>query len=573
LGREKLIKNSTIYQEKENILLVNLPFWTPFIPPMGIASLKSYLQAKGYRVTTLDANIEIKFRNFYDQYFNQLKGWISKGKRGNFLNIGHDVLRNHMMAYINQEDKGTYREVVKEIVFKTFFTQFQAFKILQLDIILNDFFSYLKTYILEKMEQMKPSVLGLSVFSGNLPSSIFTFKLVKEEYPSINTVMGGGVFADQLALGSPNLDYFIDHTPYIDKIIIGEGEQLFLKWLKGELPGDKKVSTLKDIGEKTEDINRLAIPDFSDFNLDYYQNLVTCASRGCPYQCQFCSERVRWGTYRKKKPEQVVQECVTLYEEYGIQLYLMSDSLLNPVITGLSKAMGKKDAPFYWDGYLRVDKEVCSTANTTFWRQGGFYRARLGVESGSQKILKKMNKKITKDQIRESLYALAQAGIKTTTYWIIGYPGETEEDFEETLKFIEILEDNLYEAEGNAYWCYLFGEPETGPREEKYRDLYTPEAKKLVMIQTWMKEGEPSRETIYKRLNRFVQHCEKLGIPNPYTLKEIYKADERWKHLHRNAVPSLVEFRNKEVRINEKKEIKILKKPGKKYQEMGDFDF
>jgi radical SAM superfamily enzyme YgiQ (UPF0313 family) len=77
------------------------------------------------------------------------------------------------------------------------------------------------------------------------------------------------------------------------------------------------------------------------------------------------------------------------------------------------------------------------------WRRGGFYRARLGIESGSPKILQKMGKNTTIDQIKKALSNLAYARIKTTTYWIVGYPGETEEDFLKTLTLIKELQNEI----------------------------------------------------------------------------------------------------------------------------------
>jgi len=73
----------------------------------------------------------------------------------------------------------------------------------------------------------------------------------------------------------------------------------------------------------------------------------------------------------------------------------------------------------------------------------------------------------------------------------------------------------------------------------------------MLIAQTWILDCEPGREETYKRLNRFNRHIRRLGIPNVYTLRNIYEADERWKKLHRNAVPELVEFKNKGVYIDE----------------------
>jgi hypothetical protein len=62
---------------------------------------------------------------------------------------------------------------------------------------------------------------------------------------------------------------------------------------------------------------------------------------------------------------------------------------------------------------------------------------------------------------------------------------------------------------------------------------------------------EPSRQETYRRLNRFVQHCRQLGIPNPYSLQEIVEADRRWARLHKHAVPPLMDLRSGDSSVHE----------------------
>ena len=97
----------------KKIFLLLLPFWTPMIPPMGIAGIKSFLGKYGYRVKIADANIEDEGRNYYYAYFDELKAEVPKEKRGNFFSIGHDVLRNHMMAHLHYIDEHEYRKLIK----------------------------------------------------------------------------------------------------------------------------------------------------------------------------------------------------------------------------------------------------------------------------------------------------------------------------------------------------------------------------------------------------------------------------------------------------------------------------
>jgi len=564
------------------ILLLLLPFWTPLIPPMGLACLKSFLQRHGYSVRVADANVDGEFRQVYDDYFALLGDIVPGDKQGNFYNTGIDVLQNHMTAYCSKKaESGSakgdaeYRELIGTLVERNFFCKATESRIEQMDKIIAGFFELLDRYIMELLEKEKPGVLGLSMYKGNFAATLFAFQRCKETFPEVRTVMGGGIFSDQLAVGSPNFDYFLERTPYIDHIIVGEGELLFLKLLKGELPAGQKVYTLKDVSGKILELSTAPMPDFSDFDISHYTQLACYTSRSCPFQCGFCAETVNWGKYRKKDAAHVVEELRKLNDLHGSQLYLMSDSLLNPIVDELSRELISADITIYWDGYLRADKHACNPENTFRWRRGGFYRARMGIESGSPQVLKLMDKRITPEQIKIAIANLALAGIKTSTYWVIGYPGETEEDFQATLDIIEEMKENLYEAECNPFRFYLTGQVRSSQwmEESKSKLLYPERARELLILQTWILENGVGREEIYDRLNRFVSHCRRLGIPNPYSWPDIHKADERWKKLHANAVPPLVAFKEADIYIDECRKVEQLQMASRAAEETGDFDF
>lgn len=539
---DKHAKDLNIRQEK--ILLLLLPYWAPLIPPMGLASIKSYLQQDGFTVRAKDANTLSRFKAISERYLELLGDFIPAGNKGNFYNIAGDVFAKHLMACRNYRDEAQYTELVGQLVIKTFYCRLEDRQVRQLNKITAEFFDQLKIYLVNLLEQEKPTVLGISVYTDTAPASLFAFKLAKEKYPHIKTVMGGGIFCDDLNPGSPNYRFFLDNTPFIDTIIVGEGEQLFLKYLRGELTGSQRVYALKDADNRYLNLDSVDIPDFSDFDLRHYPYLAAYASRSCPFQCSFCSEVTMWGKYRKKKAAKVVEELKTLTGEYKNQLFLMTDSLLNPIITPLAEELIKSGLSIYWDGYLRADKPSCDTDNTLLWRRAGFYRARLGLESGSERILNAMGKKITPAQVKTALSSLAYAGIKTTTYWIIGYPGETEEDFQQTLDLIEELKNDIYEADCNPFLYYLSGQGNSAEWSSKGKSvlLYPENARDMLMIQNWILDCLPHPEEIFRRLNRFMEHCRAIGIPNPYSLLDICKADQRWKKLHKNAVPSLMEL-------------------------------
>lgn len=551
--------NEIKQSETQKVLLALMPNWTPQIPPMGIACLTSFLRHHNYPVTAVDFNTEIQLRQGYDLYFRCLKTKIPPHKQGNFQNIGNEVWQSHLFAYITSPrqtpgELETYNEAIRMVVNNVFYTQLTDNDIKELENIVADNLQVQEQFLVELLEKEKPDVLGLSVFIGTLPASLFAFKLTKERFPHITTVMGGGVFNDQLGFGSPNLDYFLEKTTgYIDKIIIGEGELLMLKLLRNELPPDQRVFTINDIGNQTLDLSASLIPDITEFELKKYFTIGAYASRSCPFQCKFCTCPVLWKKYRKKSPDQVVKELSMLHKQHGYQLFILTDLLMNPLVSKLSKQFMESDLSLYWDGPLRVCNDACDTEKTRQWRKGGYYRAELGCESGSQRILDLMDKRITVEQIRGTLTSLAAAGIKTTTYWVIGFPGETEEDFQATLDLVEELKDSIYEAMNNAFMCFhtVGLVNDTGWMNDVY-PLFPDHVRELIWLQQWIPNTEPSREERYRRVNRFVQHIQKLGIPDINSMQDVYRADERWKKLHANAVPAMVEFEGGEAYIKEK---------------------
>ena len=184
-----------------------------------------------------------------------------------------------------------------------------------------------------------------------------------------------------------------------------------------------------------------------------------------------------------------------------------------------------------------------------------------------------MGKNITSQQIKEAVTCLAYAGIKTTTFWVIGYPGETEDDFRQTLDLVELLKDNIYEADCNPFYYHLTGQVNSNrwQEESKAATLYPEWAKDMLISQTWRLEAEPPRDETMRRVNRFVQHCKRLNIPNPYSLEEVNRADLRWKKLHKNAVPPLLELRNKKIYIDECKQVTGLSFAANPMQETGEW--
>jgi hypothetical protein len=561
-------------EKQEKILLALLPYWDSLIPPMGLACLKGYLGTGTGEVKTVDANTEEMFQEIYDHYFRLFPGAVPREKRLDFNNLGKEVLRSHLMAHLHRQEENQYIEAVGTIINRHYYCEPDKSAIIRMNRVIARFYTRLRTYWTNLLEKERPTILGISVFKGTLPASLYAFDIAKEKYPHVKTVMGGGIFADQLAPGTPDFNRFLEKTKQsIDHLVVGEGEILLRQLVEKRLPPNQRVYSGKETGNQLLDISTGIIPDFSDFEIKSYPMLSAYTSRSCPYQCRFCSETLQWGKYRKKSAQQVTAEMRHLSQKYNSQLFLLSDSLLNPIVDQLALQVIQQQQSIYWDGYLRVENRAAETTNTLRWRKGGFYRARLGVESGSPGILEAMEKKITPAQIKNTVKALAAAGIKTTTYWIVGYPGETEDDFQQTLDLIEELKDDIYEAWGNIFAYFPGGQVQSGDLEKKSIPLYPPEISDMLMCRPRVIDGQPTRETTIQRLFRFIRHCREIGIPATYSLPEINQADQRWQKLHPNGVPPLAQFLAGDSYIEENKHLKEMNLAKNVSMEGMDFAF
>lgn len=544
----------------KNVFLALMPFWDPLIPPNGISTLKQYISDLDCKVCTRDYTTIDSLLLFYNRYFEILRMLIPDNHHGNLYNSGHDALERHLLAHLNYTDFDEYVDIVDLLIYNTYFYKIDREEIIKLIQIIDDFYKHLEELLISELQEFKPDIFGLTVYKNILGPSIFAFKIVKKHFPDTLTIMGGTIFADSHAVNSPNYNILLEKTiGIIDKIVIGKGEEVLKQILEGKLDDNTRVYNAISLKIEPKENKKAFLPDYTSFNVDRYPYLPVTGSTGCPFKCKFCNSTLFWNNFWKKDTKILVEEMKALNEKYGNQLFFMTDSLINKTVEDLSTELIKNELSLYYDGYFRIDQPSTLIENTLKWRKSGLYRVRIGVESGSQKVLDLMNKKITIDQIKASLTALAYAGIKTTTYWVIGYPGETEKDFEDTLRFVEEMKNQIWQIEPAPFMYQYSGQVNSDVWEQDRRLLYPSQYTDILMSKTWKLETYPSREEAFKRTQYFMKFCKDLGILNPYSVQEHFHADKRWKELHSNSVPSLIEFKDKNKIITENLDIKIIK--------------
>jgi len=510
----------------KRIVLVKPPYFAPLTPPLGIAILKTFLEQHGFEAVCIDLNVDPDLWGMHHKYFAALQSLESVS-----LNDGYSklwwILNAHLLAKANGADSKMCERILRAVI-PIYDIRFDGNVIRTLIALVDNFYKTLDVLI-DRINWADSAVVGTSTYTTSLGPSLFLLKKVKQKHPDIMTVMGGGIFADDLALGSDNLNTLLNEYPWIDHVVLGEGEALLLKLLQGEL-AHKRLLSLADLSGKVLPMQDIPIPDFSDFNIKYYTLLSLEGARSCPFQCNFCSETIQWGEYRKKPIELLADQMVSLANKYH-NAFFMGDSLMNPYINALAENLVGRGANVRYDGYLRADKPVSNMRLVKHWSDSGLFRARLGIESGSARVLTLMNKQTTPGTISEALRTLAEQGIRTTTYWIVGFPGETEEDFAETCDFIREHHQNIYELEAHPYHYYPYGQ--VASRMHESYSLYPDDVTEVIKFRVWdIIQVKPDRLERYKRLRHITALATELGLPNIYSVTDRYRAEDRWRVLH-----------------------------------------
>jgi anaerobic magnesium-protoporphyrin IX monomethyl ester cyclase len=198
-----------------------------------------------------------------------------------------------------------------------------------------------------------------------------------------------------------------------------------------------------------KDLDKLAFPArhllpnarYIQFGREKYGYAITTvmSTRGCPYQCEFCSNVIFGGSYRERTAVNVVDEI-----EQALALGYDRISFADDVFTLHKKRVleicaeiKKRGLNFYWECLARVDS--LDDAVYTVMQQVGCRRVYFGIESGDDGILKLMNKKITAAQARHAVLAAHQAGLEVGAFFILFYPGETNETVLNTLRYATAL--------------------------------------------------------------------------------------------------------------------------------------
>lgn len=299
--------------------------------------------------------------------------------------------------------------------------------------------------VIKLVNKYNPHIIGITSTTPTFPNVVKLARYIKAFDENIKIIVGGPhpTCAPEEVLNNSLADF----------VVMGEGEEVVLDLVNHILGVGKSLNSINGIAfrDKRGKI-KYTPPRKNILNLDkiphparellpmgkYYKKGSIISSRGCPYNCNYCSCSLIAGfKYRKHSVNYVLDEVKMLQQKYGIRSFDFHDDTFNLLpqrVFDFCEEIKRRNMKIKWGCFCRVTNFDYKTAFAM--KQAGCYTVQFGVESGSDIILKKINKKITTKGIESAIKAAKKAGLKQIACgFIIGHENETEETANQTISF------------------------------------------------------------------------------------------------------------------------------------------
>ena len=317
------------------------------------------------------------------------------------------------------------------------------------------------------IDNYNPDIVGISILFYNQAPQIHTIaRLAKSYNPKMPVVIGGNQVSEKYAelMKDTNIDF----------AMVNECDLNFADFVEAYFSNRDYMKTpglayraneglfVNDPDKRVQDLDTLPFPARHLVNMEKYFEIGlfhnpysrhprvghVMTSRGCPEKCTFCTTPLRWGnTIRWRSPENVIKEIKKLKEAYGIgEIQFEDDSLTLHAknlecLCELMKPLG-----IVWNTVNGIRPDYHSSKSgfqeKMFKKMAdsGCYQVCLGVETGNQNLLDKLIKKRSNlNTVKPCVEAAKKAGISVHAFLMVGFPGETIEDMEQSIKFAETL--------------------------------------------------------------------------------------------------------------------------------------
>lgn len=312
--------------------------------------------------------------------------------------------------------------------------------------------------IREKISNFKPDIVGISVWTTFAASAFKIASICKQCDENLPVVMGGPHI-------SIKYEEVLKICSDVDFLLRGEGEETFLELIEAiDKRRGKRNARFNDIkgisysqnGEIIHNPDREFIQNLDaipfpardlllnkgSYNSEDMGLLMT--SRGCPYNCSYCATSIWKRKIRYRSIDNIVEEIKLVIDAYGTRQFTFKDdsfTVNHKRVFEFCDRLIEEGLDINWDCNTRVD--IVDEELLKRMKAAGCNGIKVGIETGSERVLKLINKKTTLSQAREAAGLFRKVGIHWTGYFMMGLPSETKEETYQTLEFMKELKPDF----------------------------------------------------------------------------------------------------------------------------------
>lgn len=304
------------------------------------------------------------------------------------------------------------------------------------------------------------TVIGLTcMFSTLWPLTRRVAEACRKRFPDALLVLGG-------EHGTAVPDNVLHHSPF-DVVVLGEGEETFVKLIRAldsgaPLSGVNGIAYLDGgdvfntkLSRRRRDIDAIPLPDWDSFPIEQYisrhqingvnigRSMPLLATRGCPYQCTFCSSPSMWTRrYIPRDPTLLVDEMELWRAKYGVTNFDFQD--LTAIVKRswaieFCEELLARNLNITWQMPIGTRSEIFDAEVADLLVRSGCYALAFAPESGSKEILRMVNKQVDLDNLIEAVRITLARGMKLSCFIVIGFPQDTPATFRETMALVRKL--------------------------------------------------------------------------------------------------------------------------------------
>lgn len=328
------------------------------------------------------------------------------------------------------------------------------------------------------LDKFNPDIVGFQIYTHDLSRVRKDIEEVKKWKQDV-VIVGGGPHATAM----PE-DTFLHMGGYLDYIFGGESESAFPKFLSllrgnginnhrrippQELKGIAGLSWFdkdkfhSNEPEFMENLDEIGFPAWDLIRPEtypeaqhgaFYKNFPIApvmTGRGCPFSCTFCAGHLVTGKkIRKRSVRNVIEEIKFLVKDFGIrEIHIVDDnfSMYKDYVMDFCERLIKEDIKISWATPNGIRLDTLDREMLLVMKKSGYYLASVGIEFGSDRLLRETKKHLTKKKIKEGISLIRSVGLDVAGFFIIGYPGETEKEIKETIEFsldLPLLRANFF---------------------------------------------------------------------------------------------------------------------------------